>query len=122
METAAIIAIAAVGLSAVGIGTTIIVLLLRGSFMLGGSINQVNNLGKQVESLTAQVNELRAESQQTTQQLRKEMVAGQNQLMDAVNDLRAEVQLSNQMLAALANHTHDTDRLTVFTVPTVPSR
>lgn len=62
METAAIIAIAAVGLSAVGIGTTIIVLLLRGSFMLGGSINQVNNLGKQVESLTAQVNELRAES------------------------------------------------------------
>ncbi len=163
METTTIIAFVAVGLSAVGIGLTIVILLLRGSFLLGGSINQVNNLGKQVEDLTAEVKEqrqehqesiqrsnrehqesiqrsnrehqeaiqrsnrehqeaiqrLRQEYQESIQQLRAEMVAGFDKLADAVNSLRDEVQQNNQMLAALANHTHDTDGRTVFTLPSI---
>ena len=141
METTAIIAFVAVGLSAVGIGLTIVVLLLRGSFLLGGSINQVNNLGKQVDDLTAEVKEqrqehqeaiqrsnrehqeaiqrLRQEHQESIQQLRAEMVAGFDKLADAINGLRNEVQQNNQMLAALANHTHDTDGRTVFTLPSI---
>ena len=152
METTTIIAFVAVGLSAVGIGLTIVILLLRGSFLLGGSINQVNNLGKQVEDLTAEVKEqrqehqesiqrsnrehqeaiqrsnrehqeaiqrLRQEHQESIQQLRAEMVAGFDKLADAINSLRDEVQHNNQMLAALANHTHDTDGRTVFTLPSI---
>ncbi len=174
METTTIIAFVAVGLSAVGIGLTIVILLLRGSFLLGGSINQVNNLGKQVEDLTAEVKEqrqehqesiqrsnrehqeaiqqsnrehqeaiqqsnrehqeaiqrsnrehqeaiqrLRQEYQESIQQLRAEMVAGFDKLADAINSLRDEVQHNNQMLAALANHTHDTDGRTVFTLPSI---
>ena len=163
METTTIIAFVAVGLSAVGIGLTIVILLLRGSFLLGGSINQVNNLGKQVEDLTAEVKEqrqehqesiqrsnrehqeaiqrsnrehqeaiqqsnrehqeaiqrLRQEYQESIQQLRAEMVAGFDKLADAINSLRDEVQQNNQMLAALANHTHDTDGRTVFTLPSI---
>ena len=152
METTTIIAFVAVGLSAVGIGLTIVILLLRGSFLLGGSINQVNNLGKQVEDLTAEVKEqrqehqesiqrsnrehqesiqqsnrehqeaiqrLRQEHQESIQQLRAEMVAGFDKLADAINSLRDEVQQNNQMLAALANHTHDTDGRTVFTLPSI---
>lgn len=141
METTTIIAFVAVGLSAVGIGLTIVVLLLRGSFLLGGSINQVNNLGKQVDGLTAEVKEqrqehqeaiqrsnrehqeaiqrLRQEHQESVQQLRDEMAEGFSKLANAINDLRVEVQQNNQMLAALANHTHDTDGRTVFTLPSV---
>ena len=163
METTTIIAFVAVGLSAVGIGLTIVILLLRGSFLLGGSINQVNNLGKQVEDLTAEVKEqrqehqesiqrsnrehqesiqqsnrehqetiqrsnrehqeaiqrLRQEYQESIRQLRAEMVAGFDKLADAINTLRDEVQQNNQMLAALANHTHDTDGRTVFTLPSI---
>ena len=152
METTTIIAFVAVGLSAVGIGLTIVILLLRGSFLLGGSINQVNNLGKQVEDLTAEVKEqrqehqesiqrsnrehqeaiqrsnrehqeaiqrLRQEHQESIQQLRAEMAAGFDKLADAINGLRDEVQQNNQMLAALANHTHDTDGRTVFTLPSI---
>ena len=141
METTTIVAFVAVGLSAVGIGLTIVVLLLRGSFLLGGSINQVNNLGKQVDDLTAEVKEqrlehqeaiqrsnrehqeaiqrLRQEHQESIRQLREEMADGFSKLANAVNDLRAEVQQNNQMLAALANHTHDTDGRTIFTLPSI---
>ena len=141
METTTIIAFVAVGLSAVGIGLTIVILLLRGSFLLGGSLNQVNTLGKQVDDLTAEVKEqrqehqeaiqrsnqehqeaiqrLRQEHQESIQQLRAEMVAGFDKLADAINGLRDEVQQNNQMLAALANHTHDTDGRTVFTLPSI---
>ena len=96
METATIIAIAAVctaGITGAGIGITIIVLLIRGSFMMGKIVNQVDGLENKVDALT-----------------------------DMVNDLRSEVQQTNQILVGLANHTHDADGRTVFTIPTAPGR
>ena len=50
------------------------------------------------------------------------MVAGFGQLTEAIDALRVETQQNNQMIAALANHTHDTDGRTVFTVPSPPNR
>ena len=130
METGIIVTGVAAGIAALSFVVTIVVLLVRGSFVLGSSVNQVNNLGRQVEDLTASVNELRtemqqghqqlrAEMQQGDQQLRAEMVAGFDKLADAINGLRDEVLQNNQMLAALANHTHDTDGRTVFTLPSI---
>ena len=152
METGIIVTGVAAGIAALSFVVTIVVLLVRGSFVLGSSVNQVNNLGRQVEDLTASVNELRAEMQQGhqqlraemqqghqqlraemqqghqqlraemqqgDQQLRAEMAAGFDKLADAINGLRDEVQQNNQMLAALANHTHDTDGRTVFTLPSI---
>ena len=43
-------------------------------------------------------------------------------LLAVVSDLRSEVQQSNQTLAVLANHTHDTDGRTVFQVPPPANR
>ncbi len=38
-------------------------------------------------------------------------------LTAAINELRAEVQQTNRILVGLANHTHDADGRTVFTIP-----
>ena len=100
MEPATIVAIVIAALSGLGIVITLIALVIRGGFLLGRLVGQVDSLGKQVEGLTNQVAALAA----------------------AVNELRAEVQQSNQTLAALANHTHDTDGRTVFQVPPSVSR
>ena len=130
METGIIVTGVVAGIAALSFVVTVVVLLVRGSFVLGSTVNQVNNLGSQVEDLSASVNELRtemqqghqqlrAEMQQGDQQLRAEMAAGFDKLADAINGLRDEVQQNNQMLAALANHTHDTDGRTVFTLPSI---
>ena len=86
-------------IAALGVGITLIVLLLRGGFILGRMSTQVEAQAKAIEALTASVNELRAETQRSNRQL------------------RAEMQQSNQTLAALANPIHDTDGRTVFQVP-----
>ena len=93
MEPATIVAIVIAALSGLGIVITLIALVIRGGFLLGRLVGQVDSLGNQIAALTA-----------------------------AVNELRAEVQQSNQTLAALANHTHDTDGRTVFQVPPAVSR
>ena len=93
MDAGTIAAIVIAGLTGLGIGITLIVLLVRGGFLLGRLHNRVEDLDTRIEALTI-----------------------------AVNDLRAEVQQSNQTLAALANHTHDTDGRTVFQVPPPANR
>ena len=115
MDAAVIVAIAAAGVSALGVGITLIVLVVRGGFLLGRLVTQV-------EGLTAAVGDLRTEMQQSNQDLRTEMQQSNQTLTAAINELRAEVQQSNQTLAALANHTHDTDGRTVFQVPPSVSR
>ncbi len=90
---AAIAAISIAGLTAVGLSVTVIVLLVRGAFLLGQVVNQVQSLGTKVDALT-----------------------------EAVNDLRADIQQTNQILVGLAKHTHDADGRTIFTVPTATGR
>ena len=72
--------------------------------------------------MRAEIQQGRAEAREENRQLRAEMVAGFEKLADAIDALRVETQQNNQMIAALANHTHDTDGRTVFTVPAPPNR
>lgn len=122
MDIAAIAAIVGVGVAAAGIGITIVVLLVKGSFALGRNTAQVESLGQTVEELRSEVKEARAEARRDNEQLRAEMVAGFEKLAETIDALRVEVQQNNQMVAALPNHTHDTDGRTVFTVPPAPGR
>ena len=122
----------AIAIAASGLGITLIVLLLRGGFLLGRLSNQVDGLTIAVGELRAEMQQseqrlraeaqqseqrLRAEMQQNDQRLRAEMQQGHQALLDAISELRAEVQQSNHTLAVLTNHTHDTDGRTVFQVP-----
>ena len=121
MTVPVIVAIVTASIAALGLGITLIVLVVKGSFLLG-------TLANQVAGLTAAVGELQVEMQRKNQaltesigelriKLRADMQQNDQMLMASINELRAEVQQSNQTLAALANHTHDTDGLTVFQVP-----
>ena len=100
MDAGTIAAIVIASLTGLGIGITLIVLLVRGGFLLGRLFNRVEALDARVDGLDARI----------------------EALIIAVNDLRAEVQQSNQTLAALANHTHDTDGRTVFQAPPPANR
>ena len=130
METATVIAIVGVGVGGIGVGVTIIVLLLGDSYAPNRNTAQVESMSaavtevrnETVGAVRTEVGEARAEARQDNQQLRADMVAGFQQLAEAIDTLRGEVQQTNQMVAALANHTHDTDGRTVFTVPTPPVR
>ena len=126
MDVAIIVAIAAAGISALGVGIALIVLVVRGGFLLGRLVTQVEELAAAVGQLRAEMQqsnqELRAEAQQNNQGLRAEAQQNNQTLTAAINELRAEVQQSNQTLAALANHTHDTDGRTVFQVPPATGR
>ena len=127
----------AIAIAASGVGITLIVLMLRGGFLLGRLSNQVDGLTITVGELRAEIRQseqrlraeaqqseqrLRAEMQQNDQRLRAEMQQGNQALLDAISELRAEVQQSNHTLAVLTNHTHDTDGRTVFQVPPPANR
>ena len=77
---------------------------------------------QEIQVVRAEIRESRAEARQDNQQLRAEMVAGFARLAEAIDALRSEVQQSNHVLSALANHTHDADGLIVFTVPGTAGR
>ena len=98
MSPAAIISV----IAGVSLGVTVVVLLIRGSYLMGKLVNRVenqdakiDNLGTRIDSVTTAVNELRADIQQTNQAIHQ----------------------TNRILVGLANHTHDADGRTVFTVP-----
>ncbi len=86
----------------VSLGVTVVVLLIRGSYLLGKLVNRVenqdakiDNLGTRIDRVTTAVNELRADIQQTNQAIHQ----------------------TNRILVGLATHTHDADGRTVFAVP-----
>ena len=95
MDAAVIVAIAAAGVSALGVGITLIVLVVRGGFLLGRLVTQV-------EGLTAAVGDLRTEMQQSNQDLRTEMQQNNQDLRTEMQqnnqDLRTEMQQNNQDL------------------------
>ena len=116
MEAGIIAAIVIAGLTCLGIGITLIVLLVRGGFLLGRLFTQVEGLGARVEGLGAQVESLGVQVQSLGAQV--ESLATQvGALTTAVAGLQAEAEQTSRTLVALSNHTHDVDGNTVFQVP-----
>ena len=72
--------------------------------------------------MAAGYDKLRAEMVSENDKLRAEMAAGYDRLANAIDQLRAELHQTNQILIGLANHGHDTDGRIIFTLPTTPGR
>ena len=79
-----------------GLAITTIVLLVRGSFLLGRLVKQVDTHEAKFHALDAKIDALDAK----------------------IDALTAAVQQTNAILVGLANHTHDADGRTIFTIPT----
>ena len=83
------IPVIAIAIAGAGLAITVIVLLVRGSFLLGRLSRQVDSQESKIDTLDAKIDALTAAVHQT-----------------------------NAILVGLANHTHDADGRTVFTIPT----
>ena len=110
---AIVIAIATVA----GVGITLIVLLVRGGFMLGTLSNNVSNLNVRVDGVDAKIDALAERVDAKFDAMDRKFDAKFDRMADDMAALRAEIQQSNRTLAALANHGHDADGRIVFTIP-----
>ena len=105
MSVAAIVAV----IAGASLGITLIVLLVRGIFHLGKLVNRVENLESRFDTLEARFERLEARFGRLEDKF--------DVLAASVNEMRLEVQQTNRILVGLANHTHDADGRTVFTIP-----
>ena len=122
-----------------GLAVTVIVVLVRASYQLGKLSSQANNheiairdLNGRVDHLDAKIDAkfdaldakfeakfdaLDAKFEAKFDALDAKIDARFDALTTAVNELREDMQRTNQILVGLANHTHDADGRTVFTIP-----
>ena len=142
MSPAIVIAV----IAGVSLGITLIVLLVRGIFHLGKLANRVEHLETRFDTLEgrfdnletkfdaldaktearidsleakfdAKFDALDAKTEARIDSLEAKSDARFNALLTAISELRADVQQTNKILVGLANHTHDADGRTVFTIP-----
>lgn len=124
---AIVIAGASLAITMAGLAITVIVLLVRGGFLLGQLVQQVENLEEEVESHDAKIDALETKMDAKFDAMDAKMDA-RFDAMDAKMDARfdalnarmdaltAAVQQNYAILMAMANHTHDSDGRVVFTV------
>lgn len=86
----------------IGVSVTLGLFLLGGAFGLGRLFQRVDTLQQRMDTLEPRIHALAGEV---------------SQLAAEVRQLTNEVRRTNEMVVALANHRHDVDGNTVFTVP-----
>ena len=96
-----------------GLVVTVIVVLVRASYLLGNLSRQVDNQETAIRNLNSRVDHLDAK----IDALEAKFDAKFDALTAAINELRDDMQQTNRILVGLANHTHDADGRTMFTIP-----
>ena len=94
----------------IGAAITVALFLLGGAFALGRLFQRVDTNTAEIGRIATEVSQLSVQVQQLAAQVQ--------QLATQVQQLSAEVRRTNEMVIALANHRHDVDGNTVFTLPT----
>ena len=79
----------------IGVSITLGLFLLGGAFGLGRLFQRVDSLDQRIDTLTGEV----------------------RQLATDVRQLATDVRRTNETVVALANHRHDVDGNTLFTLP-----
>ena len=91
-------------------------------YWLGKLSNRVDNLDKKVDQLDKKVDQLTEEVRKGFQDVREEMRRSQEEMREEMRrsqeEMREEMRRGNQqLLLALANHSHDADGQPIFRVP-----
>ena len=94
----------------IGAAITVALFLLGGAFALG-------RLFQRVETNTAEIGRIATEVSQLSAQV-QQLAAQVQQLAAQVQQLSDDVRRTHEIVIALANHRHDVDGDTVFTLPT----
>ncbi len=117
LEIIALIAGISALITGISLGVTVVVLLIRGGFQLGKLVNQVETQGAKIDSLEVKVDNLEVKFDAKFDALEAKFDARFDTLTAAIGQLQDEMRQTNQILVGLANHTHDADGRTVFTIP-----
>ena len=94
----------------IGAAITVALFLLGGAFALGKLFQRVETQAAELGRIATEVSQLSVQVQQLAAQVQ--------QLAAQVQQLSADVRRTNEIVIALANHRHDVDGNTVFTLPT----
>jgi len=76
-----------------------------------------NELRSEIAAVRGEIAELRNEMRSEIAELRNEMRAGFAELRAQIEETNRRIEETNRILVGLANHRHDTDGTTVFTIP-----
>jgi anion-transporting ArsA/GET3 family ATPase len=104
---------------------TLLTLIGGGFFWLGKLSNRVGHLEHRVDQLAdelrEEMRELREEMRQQQNELLEEMRELREEMRQQRNELLEEMRRGNQqLLLALANHSHDADGQPIFRMPISP--
>lgn len=99
---AIVVAIIGVGAALAGIGVTVLIVLLRGSFRLGQLFQRIDAQDENIRQIREDIRQLAAEVRESNRQL------------------TAEIRQTNETVIALANHRHDQDGNIIFILPVQP--
>ncbi len=84
----------------------------------GGGLYRLGKLGNQVEQLQVQVRDIREDMRDIRQEMREEMSSLRDEMREEMGALRDEMRRNHQqLLIALANHSHDEQGHAVFRMP-----
>ena len=97
------------------LGTAIAMALAAiGAGVAFGRLSQrVTEVERSIVRLDSRIDEVRVE----INELRNEMRAGFAELRAQIEETNRRIEETNRILVGLANHRHDTDGTTVFTIP-----
>ena len=113
MDVADIVAV----IAGASLAVTVIVLLVRGSYQLGKLVDKVDNQEQRIDNLVAKVDALETKFDARFDDLEAKFDARLDALTATLNEMAIQIQQTNRILVGLANHPHDADGRTVFTIP-----
>ena len=101
----------------IGAAITVALFLLGGAFALGRLFQRVETNTAEIGRIATEVSQLSAQVQQLAAQV-QQLAAQVQQLAAQVQQLSDDARRTHEIVIALANHRHDVDGDTVFTLPT----
>ena len=100
--------LAALG-TVLGVGFAIFVATIGASIAFGKLSQRVTGMDARLDSVDARLDRMDARFDRIEARL--------DGIETAINELRSEMEKTNRILIGLANHRHDTDGNTVFSIP-----
>ncbi len=100
-------------LATLGTAIAMVLAAIAAAVAFGRQNQRVAQVERDIARLDSRIDEVRNE----INELRNEMRAGFAELRTQIEETNRRIEETNRILVGLANHRHDTDGTTIFTIP-----